>query len=52
MSAGARVGGFVAVLVLVFGGAALAGGAIEPHGEDPAARADDEPAITCLDPTR
>jgi len=40
MTAGARVAGFVAVLVLVFGGAALAGGAIEPHGEDPTARPD------------
>ena len=41
MSAGARVASFVAVLFLVFGGAALAGGAIEPHGDDPTTR-DDE----------
>jgi hypothetical protein len=41
MSAGARVASFVAVLLLVCGGAALAGGAIEPHGADPTAR-DDE----------
>ncbi len=37
MSAGARIAAFVAVLVLLFGGAALAGGAIEPHGADPTA---------------
>jgi hypothetical protein len=37
MSAGARIAAFVLVLVLVFGGAALAGGAIEPHGADPTA---------------
>ena len=42
MSAAARVAGFVAVLVLVFGGAALAGGAIEPHGENPSAPSDDD----------
>ena len=41
MRAGARVAAFVAVLFLLFGGAALAGGAIEPHGDDPTAR-DDE----------
>ena len=35
MSAGARIGAFVAALVLLFGGAALAGGAIKPHGDDP-----------------
>jgi len=34
VSAGARVAAFVAVLFLLFGGAALAGGAIEPHGDD------------------
>ncbi len=37
MSAGARIAAFAAVLILVFGGAALAGGAIEPHGADPTA---------------
>ena len=41
MSAGARVASFVAVLFLLFGGAALAGGAIEPHGDDPTARNDE-----------
>ena len=41
MSAGARIAAFVAVLILVFGGAALAGGAIEPHGSDPTADNDD-----------
>ena len=40
MSAGARIAAFVGVLVLVFGGAALAGGAIEPHGANPAADTD------------
>ncbi len=40
MSAGARIAAFVAVLVLLFGGAALAGGAIEPHGGDPTASND------------
>ena len=35
MNAGARVASFVAVLFLLFGGAALAGGAIEPHGDAP-----------------
>src|SRR5829696_8807685 len=35
MSAGGRIAAFVAVLALLFGGAALAGGAIEPHGPDP-----------------
>ena len=40
MSAGSRVASFVAVLFLLFGGAALAGGAIEPHGNDPTARND------------
>jgi len=41
MSPGARIAAFVAVLVLVFGGAALAGGAIEPRGADPSAGNDD-----------
>ena len=41
MSAGARVTSFVAVLFVLFGGAALAGGAIEPHGSDPTARNDE-----------
>ena len=41
MSAGVRIAAFVAVLVLVSGGAALAGGAIEPRGDDPTARADE-----------
>ena len=41
MSAGVRIAAFVAVLVLLFGGAALAGGAIEPHGADPKADNDD-----------
>ena len=36
-----RIAAFVGVLLLLFGGAALAGGAIEPHGDDPTAR-DDE----------
>jgi hypothetical protein len=44
MSAGTRIAAFVAVLILVFGGAALAGGAIEPHGTDPAADNDDRGA--------
>jgi hypothetical protein len=35
----ARIAAFAAVLALAVGGAALAGGAIEPHGDDPAARA-------------
>src|SRR3954452_20700704 len=34
-----RIAAFLAALPLLFGGAALAGAAIEPHGEDPAARA-------------
>jgi hypothetical protein len=38
VSAGARIGAFVAALVVIFGGAALAGGAIKPHGDDPTAR--------------
>ena len=33
-----RIAAFVAALPLLFGGAALAGAAIEPHGEDPTAR--------------
>ena len=33
-----RIAAFAAALPLVFGGAALAGAAIEPHGEDPTAR--------------
>ena len=33
-----RLAAFVAALPLLFGGAALAGAAIEPHGEDPTAR--------------
>jgi hypothetical protein len=33
-----RLAGFVAALPLLFGGAALAGAAIEPHGENPTAR--------------
>ena len=41
MSSGARIAAFVGVLVLLFGAAALAGGAIKPHGDEPAAR-DDE----------
>ena len=41
MSAGARIAAFVAVLVLLFGGAALAGGAIEPRGANPTAGTDD-----------
>ncbi|HYH90146.1 MAG TPA: hypothetical protein VEX67_12985 [Solirubrobacteraceae bacterium] len=41
MSPGARIAAFVAVLVLVFGGAALAGGAIEPRGANPSAGNDD-----------
>src|SRR5829696_8943456 len=44
MSAGARIAAFVAVLILAFGGAALAGGAIEPHGSDPTADNDDRAA--------
>lgn len=43
MSAGARIALFAGVLVLLFGGAALAGGAIKPRGEEPTAR-NDEPA--------
>ena len=35
MSARARIAAFAGVLVLLFGGGALAGGAIEPHGADP-----------------
>ena len=34
-----RLAAFVAALPLLFGGAALAGAAIEPHGEDPTAGA-------------
>ena len=41
MSARARIAAFVAVLSLLFGGAALAGGAIKPHGDEPAARNDE-----------
>jgi hypothetical protein len=41
MNAGTRIAAFVAVLILAFGGAALAGGAIEPHGSDPTADNDD-----------
>ena len=37
MIAGARIAAFVALLGVLFGGAALAGGAIEPHGADPTA---------------
>jgi len=37
-SARFRLAAFVAALPLLFGGAALAGAAIEPHGEDPTAR--------------
>jgi hypothetical protein len=33
-----RIAAFVAALPLLFGGAALAGAAIEPHGENPTAR--------------
>jgi hypothetical protein len=44
MSAGTRIAAFVAVLILAFGGAALAGGAIEPHGADPTADNDDRSA--------
>ena len=33
-----RIAAFLAALPLLFGGAALAGAAIEPHGEDPTAR--------------
>jgi hypothetical protein len=44
MIAGARIAAFVAILILVFGGAALAGGAIEPHGADPSADNDDRSA--------
>jgi hypothetical protein len=33
-----RIAAFAAALPLLFGGAALAGAAIEPHGEDPTAR--------------
>ena len=41
MSARARIPVFLAVLALLFGGAALAGGAIEPRGENPTADTDD-----------
>jgi len=44
MSAGTRIAAFVAVLIMVFGGAALAGGAIEPHGTNPTADNDDRGA--------
>jgi hypothetical protein len=37
-SARLRIAAFVAALPLLFGGAALAGAAIEPHGENPTAR--------------
>jgi hypothetical protein len=37
MSTGARITAFLAALALVFAGAALAGGAIKPHGDDPTA---------------
>ena len=40
MSAGARIAAFVGALVIVFAGAALAGGAIEPRGDDPAGEDD------------
>ena len=39
MSAGLRIGTFLGALALVFGGAALAGGAIDPRGENPVAAA-------------
>jgi hypothetical protein len=42
VSAGARIAAFVGVLILLFGGAALAGGAIKPHGDEPTA-SNDEP---------
>jgi hypothetical protein len=44
MSAGTRITAFVTVLILVFGGAALAGGAIQPHGTNPTADNDDRGA--------
>ena len=37
----ARLAAFAALLLALFGGAALAGGAIKPHGDDPTARADE-----------
>jgi hypothetical protein len=40
VSAGARITAFLAALALLFAGAALAGGVIEPHGENP--KADDD----------
>ena len=39
-----RIAAFVAALPLLFGGAALAGAAIEPHGEDPTARTAEQEA--------
>jgi hypothetical protein len=48
MRAGARIAAFVGALVIVFAGAALAGGAIEPRGDQPGGddgpRADHGPA--------
>jgi hypothetical protein len=41
VSAGARIAAFAALLALVFAGAALAGDAIKPHGENPTADNDD-----------
>jgi hypothetical protein len=41
MSVRARMAAFAGVLVLLFGSAALAGGAIEPHGADPASGSDE-----------
>jgi len=41
VSAGTRIGAFGAALALLFAGATVAGGAIKPHGESPAAKDDD-----------
>jgi hypothetical protein len=41
-----RIAAFVVVLFLLFGGAALAGGAIDPRGDDPAAEEDEMSTAT------
>jgi hypothetical protein len=51
VSAGARIAAFTAALAFLFAGAALAGGAIEPHGETPAADDDDRVGHTSSAPS-
>jgi hypothetical protein len=47
-----RIAAFVALLVLVFGGAALAGGAVEPRGERPDPEESDHMASTHTAPAQ